>query len=147
MIRETIADLLRADPMIGPLAIGGVYDHEIRTTGYDALPAITGPASTIRTFVIVDDGGEYASPFIPFMTPEQVIIRAFATRSTTGRKDVATIMERSRYLLDGWQDDETGTQVFFANRLGQQIDDALDGSVSDRMTCTLATVVASRRWE
>lgn len=137
MLTTEIADFLRADTELADTATGGIYDVDVRRTGWESAPdAFDEPYGDLKPLLMVDDAGAVKEPFGSPVDAGTVYVWGMGPRTEQGRADVAAMLVRALVLLHRWQGTD-GTTLFRASRLGMQSDD--DG-VFDRIALKAASV-------
>lgn len=142
---DAIVDALKADPVIATLAIGGIYDHDLRRSN-DTLP--TDDFGDVIPYVAVDDAGGGRDPFSPASGSfsDRCFIWVFGPQNRPGRLAVEGLISRALIVLHRWQDPVTGTMVVQGDRLGVQATDAPDQSYMDRLTLKVAGITSGVAW-
>lgn len=135
---ELICDYLKEDAQLQAMLMGAdgktrIYPRDMRAIGWDRTPEVFDQDGLMLTALCVDDtGGTPVLDAPHVLTSDTVYIWAFADRSVQGHRQIRELLERCRYLLQGWV--SPAGLIQYAFRLGTQ--DVDDGAF-DRMTFTV----------
>lgn len=141
---DGIVTALKADATLNAIHAGRVYPYDVRRFGWEAEPGAFGPYGTIQPLIMVDDAGFSRAPFSHTAARRLLVyVWCWASRTTAGRVAVRLMAERVDVLLHGWQDSETGSQVFPTFRLGEQSDDE---AVFDRVDVQAGAIAPVARF-
>lgn len=141
---DGIVTALKADTALNVIHGGRVYPYDVRRIGWEAEPGAFGPYDTIQPLIMVDDAGFSRIPFSHTAARRSLIyVWCWASRTQAGRSAVRQMAERVDVLLHGWQDTETGAQVFPSFRLGEQSDDE---AVFDRVDVQAGAIAQVARF-
>lgn len=139
-----IVEVLEGDPVIASVAEGGLYDRDIRGTGFAATPvAFDTYGDPLPTLCIVP------GPELPRVYDHQasysraIYALGIAPRTPAGRAAVATMLDRVVAIMHRWQDPVTGAVLQSGGRTGLLEDE--DG-VTDRLTLNAIGVHPVERW-